>query len=304
MHHVDHLAAAADAGHPDLFIKYLHWARTLLKSYNVHPGDLDVQLETLSDVIAAQISPPDVACHVTGIIKTALSALPGNSVSEEVVCRPAELSALARAYLDCLLRQDTDQAIELVSAAASSGIPLKTLYLDVVQTVQHEVGRLWQSNQISVAQEHYSTSVAQTILGHLYTMIPKPLQPANRTAVCACISNEQHDLGMRIVSDFLYMSGWKSLYLGSNTPTDAIIAAIRHHNPQLLALSVTSLPHLQQLKSLVERVRQEPAPDLKIIVGGYPFNVSPELWTKVGADGHARDANGAAEWANEKFPEF
>ena len=31
----------------------------------------------------------------------------------------------------------------------------------------------------------------------------------------------------------------------------------------------------------------------RILVGGYPFNLSPTLWQHVGADGYAPDADGA-----------
>jgi methanogenic corrinoid protein MtbC1 len=33
-------------------------------------------------------------------------------------------------------------------------------------------------------------------------------------------------------------------------------------------------------------------------VGGYPFNVMPALWRKIGADGYAADAEGAVEIGN------
>ena len=36
------------------------------------------------------------------------------------------------------------------------------------EPVQHEIGRLWQINHISVAHEHYCTSVTQMIMSELY----------------------------------------------------------------------------------------------------------------------------------------
>jgi MerR family transcriptional regulator, light-induced transcriptional regulator len=30
--------------------------------------------------------------------------------------------------------------------------------------------------------------------------------------------------------------------------------------------------------------------DVKIIVGGYPFNIAPGLWRQIGADAYGRDA--------------
>jgi methanogenic corrinoid protein MtbC1 len=65
----------------------------------------------------------------------------------------------------------------------------------------------------------------------------------------------------------------------------------------VLAISTTLIPHVSQVADLVARVRSSGAP-VKILVGGYPFNVSPSLWHTVGADGFARDAQQAIAAAN------
>jgi MerR family transcriptional regulator, light-induced transcriptional regulator len=35
------------------------------------------------------------------------------------------------------------------------------------------------------------------------------------------------------------------------------------------------------------------SPQTRILVGGYPFNISRDLWVQVGADGYAPDAGTA-----------
>ncbi|MCF7792615.1 MAG: hypothetical protein K9N09_02105 [Candidatus Cloacimonetes bacterium] len=37
----------------------------------------------------------------------------------------------------------------------------------------------------------------------------------------------------------------------------------------------------------------------KIMVGGYPFNTSPDLWKKIGADGYAPNAKQAINIADK-----
>jgi methanogenic corrinoid protein MtbC1 len=36
-----------------------------------------------------------------------------------------------------------------------------------------------------------------------------------------------------------------------------------------------------------------------VLVGGYPFNLAPDLWRRIGADGWAPDAQLAVERAGE-----
>ena len=52
---------------------------------------------------------------------------------------------------------------------------------------------------------------------------------------------------------------------------------------QVLGISATILFHLHAVRELIQRVRAHAAcRDVKILVGGYPFLASPDLWTVVG----------------------
>jgi len=48
---------------------------------------------------------------------------------------------------------------------------VRDVYLNVFQRSQHEIGRLWQMNQITVAQEHYCTAATQWIMVQLYPYV-------------------------------------------------------------------------------------------------------------------------------------
>jgi methanogenic corrinoid protein MtbC1 len=62
----------------------------------------------------------------------------------------------------------------------------------------------------------------------------------------------------------------------------------------VLAISATITFHVSQVAELIAAVRASGAGrGVRILVGGYPFNVAPELWRNVGADGFARNAQDA-----------
>ena len=51
---------------------------------------------------------------------------------------------------------------------------------------------------------------------------------------------------------------------------------------------------------MITAVRAHPdCTDIRILVGGYPFNIEPCLWRDVGADGHAADALRTVDLANQ-----
>src|SRR3954464_10750207 len=68
----------------------------------------------------------------------------------------SELLVLSRQYVDVLRNADRQAAIDLVLRAADEH-SVEDIYTGLLQEAQYEVGRLWEANEISVAQEHYST---------------------------------------------------------------------------------------------------------------------------------------------------
>jgi hypothetical protein len=53
---------------------------------------------------------------------------------------------------------------------------------------------------------------------------------------------------------------------------------------------------LKTLRETIETVRRD-ASDMKILVGGLAFEPAPDAWKWAGADGYARDIEGALETA-------
>jgi methanogenic corrinoid protein MtbC1 len=117
------------------------------------------------------------------------------------------------------------------------------------------------------------------------------------TMVATCVSGDLHEIGVRMVSDFLEMEGWNTFYLGANTPTSSLLQILAERQADVLAVSATLTPHVRVVAELIRAVRAAQAgwagQEVKIMVGGYPFNVAPELWRQVGADAFARNAEEA-----------
>ena len=143
---------------------------------------------------------------------------------------------LAREYLDLLLHGDRNQAGRLILNKAEDGMHVKDIYLHVFQPTQYEIGRLWQTNRIGVAQEHFCTAAAQTIMSQLYPFVFSAHKTGRRLAA-ACVGGELHEIGARMLADFFEMDGWDTYYLGANTPSDAVVRTILDRETHLLCLS-------------------------------------------------------------------
>ena len=208
------------------------------------------------------------------------------------------LAALAREYLQALLRGERHIAGKLILDAAQQGIPVRDLYLQVFQRTQYEIGSLWQANRVSVAQEHYCTAATQLIMSQLYPYIFSG-EKTRGSLVATCVSGDLHEIGVRMLSDFFEMDGWYTYYLGANMPMVAVIQAVIQRQADALAISATITYHVRAVESLIAAIRGTPeCGGVKILVGGYPFKIAPDLWKTIGADGSAPDAQEAILLAN------
>ena len=116
--------------------------------------------------------------------------------------------------------------------------------------------------------------------------------------MATCVGGELHELGARMVADFFGREGWDTYYLGANTPAESIVQAISDRQAHVLGVSVTMTFHVHLLSELIARVREAFGDRIKVLVGGYPFNVAPDLWRRVDADASAPDALQAISMAN------
>ncbi len=285
------LAQAAAAGNADLFADYAGWLKVVLARRGGESGEIHSRMELLRSAVPDQVVEPQRAdaLRILDVTLASLPAMPEQIPTLIDLAKPH--AALAQDYLNALLRGDRRGASGIVLGAVESGVSIEDLYLHVFQGTQYEIGRLWQMNEISVAQEHFCTAATQLIISQLYPQIFSAKR-TGRTVVATCVSGDLHELGIRMIADFFEMAGWDSFYLGASTPADSIIDMLIEKNARVLGVSATISHHVGRVASLIARVKATPeCAGVSILVGGYPFNVAPDLWRVVGADGHARDAS-------------
>lgn len=204
---------------------------------------------------------------------------------------------LASNYIQTLLRGDRYSASTMILEAVHTSEDVKNIYLHVFQTSQREIGRMWQTGQISVAQEHYCTAATQLIMSQLYPMIFTN-KKIGRRFVATCVGGELHEVGIRMVADFFEMEGWDTYYLGANMPAKSILATIEEQEADVIGISTTMYFNLPVVKDLISALRASMVSrNLKILVGGYPLITSQDLWKQLGADEFAQDAQAATALA-------
>lgn len=204
------------------------------------------------------------------------------------------------AYLAAVLAGDRRRAFAAVDAARADGAGLRALYLDVFQPALREVGRLWEENRITVADEHLATAITQAAMGRLYDDLFTGPTTDRPLLLAACADAERHDVGLRMVCDLLETEGWDTLFLGAAVPVESLVGMVRARRPAAVALSASLSQHLPRIREAVRALREALDDPPVIAVGGRPFVDDPALAAEVGADLTAPDAASTAARLREK----
>lgn len=210
--------------------------------------------------------------------------------------QPAEVGfssmirGLRERYLEAQLGGDRRRAIRvLVDEGLKNGVLTSELQLGVIQEAQREIGRLWQEDRISIAQEHMATAISQVALAHLY-QLATPSAPNGKRILLACVEGELHDFPARLAADALDLAGFEVRFLGANVPTDSLLSAIAAQKPDLVALSVAMIFNVPTLRDAVARIRAQTNHRLPIAVGGHAFTQAQSLSDDLGVNATGSDA--------------
>ena len=176
---------------------------------------------------------------------------------------------LYQKYLKALLAGKRKQCRDVVQRLLDANIELKILFVDLFQRSMYEVGELWETNRITVANEHLASSITESLLNLAYPAL-FAADHKGKKAVISCSTNEFHQIGGKIVADIFELNGWDGHFLGANLPHEDLSQFIQEVQPDVVGLSLSILANLDNLKRGIEVVRSD-FPKLDLLIGGQAF---------------------------------
>lgn len=177
-------------------------------------------------------------------------------------------------FLENLLKGDRAACSVIVRQYLFYNTSIMDLYENILKKALYEVGILWETNKISVATEHMCTAITEAILNELLFQIISS-KSYNKKVIVACVENEQHQVGIKMVADVFEMNGWESVFLGTGIPTNELIRFIHEQNPDILAISLSVYFNYSNLLQMLQVIIST-FPNLHILVGGQALSRSIE----------------------------
>jgi MerR family transcriptional regulator, light-induced transcriptional regulator len=202
-------------------------------------------------------------------------------------------------YAAALAAGDARSALAVVDGLIDAGIEFDDLCEQVIRPALYDIGDMWASRHIGVADEHLASSISETVLALIGVIWAAPVDARPRVLVCAT-EGEAHALGARMVAESFAASDWAVRFLGASTPPDAVAAAVVEHEIDVMALSTTMTSNLQSVAETIELARSA-APDLVVIVGGQAYGGDEQIAGRLGADAYGDGLRGLVQSVEERL---
>ena len=140
-------------------------------------------------------------------------------------------------------------------------VTLDVFLSEIVMPYLRDLGARWERGEVTVAQEHFASSIVRGRLLGIARGWGRGLGPR---AVLACAPGEQHELGLLAFGLALRTHGWRVEYLGADTPLDTLRGVADSLDVDLVVVSSVTPERVGELVTDLRQIARE----RRLAVGG------------------------------------
>lgn len=140
------------------------------------------------------------------------------------------------------------------------------LILEIIYPFLEKIGILWQTRNITPAQEHFISNLIRQKIIVAIDSLPIPVE-SNNKIVLFLPEHEMHELGLLFYHYLARKAGHRTYYLGQRVPHDDLITVVKTLKPHTLVTSLTT----SLGGSVEDYIRRLSAdfPGQRIMISGY-----------------------------------
>ena len=146
-----------------------------------------------------------------------------------------------------------------------------TAPLDIINgplmTGMAEVGRLFNANELIVAEVLQSAEAMKASVNHLEQFMEKADTAKRGRIVLATVKGDVHDIGKNLVEIILKNNGYDVVNLGIKVPPEELIKAYQQHHPDAIGLSGLLVKSAQQMVITASDLK-DAGISIPLLVGG------------------------------------
>jgi len=179
---------------------------------------------------------------------------------------PKEKLPLDERLAHSIIEGSKDGLLEDLNEKLRSAKPLEIINGPLMKGMD-EVGRLFNNNELIVAEVLQSAEAMKAAVAHLENFMDKSETSNKGTVLLATVKGDVHDIGKNLVEIILSNNGYRVVNLGIKVPPEVLIAESRKHRPDMIGLSGLLVKSAQQMVATVEDFRAEGI-EVPVLVGG------------------------------------
>src|SRR5581483_10608653 len=130
-----------------------------------------------------------------------------------------------------------------------------------------EVGRLFNNNELIVAEVLQSAEAMKAAVSHLEQFMEKSETSTRGKIILATVKGDVHDIGKNLVEIILGNNGYQVINLGIKVPPETLITEYRKHQPDAIGLSGLLVKSAQQMVITAGDLRDDGI-RVPLLVGG------------------------------------
>jgi 5-methyltetrahydrofolate--homocysteine methyltransferase len=130
-----------------------------------------------------------------------------------------------------------------------------------------EVGRLFNNNELIVAEVLQSAESMKAAVGYLEQFMEKSDTSSRGKIILATVKGDVHDIGKNLVEIILSNNGYEVVNLGIKVPPDVLVRAYFDHTPHAIGLSGLLVKSAQQMVVTAADLKAAGI-DVPLLVGG------------------------------------
>ena len=130
-----------------------------------------------------------------------------------------------------------------------------------------EVGRLFNANELIVAEVLQSAEAMKAAVSHLEQFMEKADTAKRGKVVLATVKGDVHDIGKNLVEIILKNNGYDVVNLGIKVPPEDLIKAYQEHKPDAIGLSGLLVKSAQQMVITASDLK-DAGIQIPLLVGG------------------------------------
>ncbi len=180
--------------------------------------------------------------------------------------KPADLP-LDERLANYIVEGTKDGLLPDLDLKLKQGVPPLDIINGPLMAGMSEVGRLFNNNELIVAEVLQSAESMKAAVNHLEQFMEKAESSTRGKIVLATVKGDVHDIGKNLVEIILSNNGYKVVNLGIKVPPEELIKAYQLHKPDAIGLSGLLVKSAQQMVITAGDLKDSGI-DVPLFVGG------------------------------------